>query len=93
MVLIEKQINTQLIPPSDPLVANMPSGRDIHSTKPFVPPSLGEDTLARMRAPPSVGEMGDESGSSSDEGGEAHSDLPGTFPGSTSTPSNDNSYY
>lgn len=86
-------INTQLIPPSDPLVANMPSGRDIHLTKPFVPPSLGEDTLARMRAPPSVDELGDDDDSSSDEGDKAQSELPGAFPGSTSTTSNGNVYY
>ncbi|CAD6570571.1 MAG: hypothetical protein ASARMPREDX12_007582 [Alectoria sarmentosa] len=86
-------INTQLIPLSDPLVANMPLGRNIHSTKPFVPPSLGEDILAHMRAPPDVGEMGDDDSSSSDEDGKAQRDLPGAFPGSSMDQANENSYY
>ena len=93
IVLIENQINTQLIPLSDPLVANMPLGRNIHSTKPFVPPSLGEDILAHMRAPPDVGEMGDDDSSSSDEDGKAQRDLPGAFPGSSMDQANENSYY
>lgn len=46
-------MNTQLIPPSAPLLANLPSGRDIHTPPaPFTPPSLDEDQLLRMRAPP-----------------------------------------
>lgn len=92
---INDTINTQLIPPSDPLVANMPLGRDIHSAKSFVPPSLDDDTLTRMRAPPDVDEMsdGDDDESGSDEGEKAQAGLPGAFPGSSSTPSNDNSYY
>lgn len=69
----------------------MPSGRDIHSAKPFVPLSLDDETLARMRAPPDVDEMvGNES--SSDEDEKAQGGLPGAFPGSSSTASN-NSYY
>lgn len=84
-----------MIPPSDPLVANMPLGRDIHSAKSFVPPSLDDDTLTRMRAPPDVDEMSDDDDdeSGSDEGEKAQAGLPGAFPGSSSTPSNDNSYY
>lgn len=90
--LINRQINTRLIPPSDPLVARMPLGRDIHSAKPFVPPSLDDNTLARMRAPPDVDEMV-VSDSNSDEGEKAQGGLPGAFPGSSSTASNDDSYY
>ena len=70
----------------------MPSGRDIHSTKPFVPPSLDDDTLARMRAPPNVDETIDNE-SSSDEGEKAQGGLPGAFPGSSSTAANAESYY
>lgn len=87
-------MNTQSIPPSDPLVATMPLGRDVHSSKPFVPSCLDDDTLARMRAPPDVDELGDDSGESSDDEGEkAQGDLPGAFPGSSSTTSNGESYY
>ncbi|KAF7585741.1 hypothetical protein BBP40_010181 [Aspergillus hancockii] len=46
-------INTQLIPPSADLVANLPSGRDIHSPPgAYRLPSLDEEQLVRMRAPP-----------------------------------------
>ena len=82
-------MNTQIVPPSGPLIANMPSGRDIHSTKSFVPPTLDADTLAQMRAPPDRNNTAsDGSDSSSDEEtrapGSTH--LPGAFPGgSTST--------
>lgn len=68
----------------------MPSGRDIHSTKPYRPPSLDEDTLARMRAPPDPTHLGrstlDDSSSDSDDGGSSKknhgSALPGAFPAS-----------
>ena len=75
----------------------MPSGRDIHSSKDYVPPSLDGDTLARMRAPPDVNPSshsieGDSSTDSDTEGGK-QSHLPGTFPGSQATNSNDNAYY
>lgn len=70
----------------------MPLGRDIHLAKPFVPPSLDDETLVCMRAPPNVDEMDDCNESSSDED-EKKGGLPGTFPGSTSTASNHNSYY
>lgn len=93
--LTNEQINTQLIPPSDPLVASMPSGRDMYTAKPFIPPALDEDTLARMRAPPDrEGITGDGDDRSSDEGERPRqSGLPGAFPGSSATPSNDHSYY
>ena len=42
----------QVIPPVGPLLAQMPSGREIHSIKPFQPPQLGAEVLEAMRAPP-----------------------------------------
>ncbi|KAB8231979.1 hypothetical protein BDV23DRAFT_190166 [Aspergillus alliaceus] len=52
-------INTQLIPPSADLIANLPSGRDIHSPPaPYRLPSLGEEQLVRMRAPPTEDDFG-----------------------------------
>ena len=82
-----------MIPPSDPLVANMPLGRDIYLTKHFAAPNLDEDTLARMRAPPDADEMDDDGDSSSDEATTAQSGLPGAFPGSSSAASKDQSYF
>lgn len=92
------QINTQLIPPSDPLIANMPSGREVHPTKPYVPPKLDDDILARMRAPPEAAKVdlmaGDDDSSSNDEDGKGQISLPGAFPGSSAaTYLHDNSYY
>ncbi|KAL8778880.1 MAG: hypothetical protein Q9213_007195, partial [Squamulea squamosa] len=46
------QINTQLIPPSEPLLAGMPSGREIHSSTPYAVPELDAVVLEKMRAPP-----------------------------------------
>ena len=47
------KINTQPIPPFHPLLATMPSGREIHSLKLYTPPFLDASTLQSMRAPPS----------------------------------------
>ena len=82
-----------MIPPCDPLVASMPSGRDVHSTKLFTAPCLEEDTLTRMRAPPDADELDADDDSGSDEAETAQGGVPGTFPGSSSTASNDDSYY
>jgi len=51
-------MNTQLIPPPASLLTNIPSGRDIHQPPaPYKPPSLEEDQLARMRAPPDENQL------------------------------------
>ncbi|KAJ5083138.1 hypothetical protein N7456_012565 [Penicillium angulare] len=52
-VRMNDTMNTQAIPPSGPLLSHLPSGRDIHAPPaPYQPPSLDEDQLMRMRAPP-----------------------------------------
>ncbi|KAL8644233.1 MAG: hypothetical protein Q9210_007356, partial [Variospora velana] len=81
-------INTQLIPPFEPLLASMPSGREIHSLKPYVPPELDAGALEKMRAPPDPDEaraLIDDGDDSSDEDVPARSDLPGAFPGRSTT--------
>lgn len=72
------KINTQLIPPIGPLMASMPSGREIHSLKAFETPNLDSSLLESMRAPP---DRTDDYGSdgSSDEG--ESQDPVGAFPG------------
>ncbi|KAK3337220.1 hypothetical protein B0T19DRAFT_411869 [Cercophora scortea] len=45
-------MGTQAVPPTGPLLAQMPSGREIHSLKPFQPPLLDAAVLEAMRAPP-----------------------------------------
>jgi hypothetical protein len=43
---------TQPITPPERLLAEMPSGREIHRITPWVPPALDSATLEAMRAPP-----------------------------------------
>ena len=87
-------MNTQLVPPSDAILSEAPSGRDIYSTKSFLPPNLDEEVLARMRAPPEVDEsvnIADDD--SSGEEGKGKKEPPGSFSGDpTSEPSGDPYY-
>ncbi|KAL8743267.1 MAG: hypothetical protein Q9190_004367 [Brigantiaea leucoxantha] len=87
-------MNTQLIPPFEPLLNSMPSGRDVHQTRAFNLPVLDADILERMRAPPEKDDVrisADEE-SSDDEPGTEGRNPPGTFP-SLSTSSTHNSDY
>lgn len=59
-------------------MATMPSGREIHSLKPFMPPDLDPSILERMRAPPDRAD--DYGGASSDEESEREEPV-GAFPG------------
>lgn len=88
-------INTQVIPPSDPLIANMPSGRNIYSEKAFAAPTLDEETLVRMRAPLERDAENGEGANveSSDEEGGTSTAAPGAFPGSSSGAFDDDAYY
>lgn len=65
-------VNVQLVPDWKALVGAMPGGREAVTPKAWVPEMLGEEDLARMRAPPEVG-VGDDGGDgeSSDEEGNA----------------------
>jgi hypothetical protein len=79
VLLIEAaQVGMHTIPPSEPLLASMPSGREYHTTKMFVVPALDEDALVRMRAPPDPSEVfaGDEE----DSADEDERTAPGAFP-------------
>ena len=46
------QMNTQLIPATGPLLAQMPTGRDFYTIKPFLPLFLDEGSLDIMRMAP-----------------------------------------
>ncbi|KAK4147684.1 uncharacterized protein C8A04DRAFT_8824 [Dichotomopilus funicola] len=77
---------TQPIPSTGPLLAQMPSGREIHSIKPYQPPVLAPEVLEAMRAPPDRSDEaeGGDYPSSDDEGlGAVNSAIPGAFPGRT----------
>ena len=77
------QMMTQAIPPPGSLLAQMPSGREIHTIKPFQPPSLDGATLEAMRAPP---DGSDDVGGylSSDEETLVDAAPAGAFPGTQS---------
>ncbi|CAI7655879.1 unnamed protein product [Penicillium viridicatum] len=84
-------MNTQPIPPSTPLLSNLPSGRDIHSPPaPYQPPSVDEDQLMRMRAPPDERDdvlFGSDDDSEDDAGQPDGRGPPGTFPDRSTTAS------
>lgn len=72
------QINTQPIPPIGPLMGTIPSGREIHSLKPFIPPVLENSVLESMRAPPDrTDDYGGDGSSDEDEDAQG---LVGAFP-------------
>ncbi|PGH16139.1 hypothetical protein AJ79_01906 [Helicocarpus griseus UAMH5409] len=79
-VKMNDTINTQLIPSSSSYLANLPSGRDIHSTPaPYSPPQLDAEQLARMRAPPESPDVPDMANSSDEEGDEKEAARGGYF--------------
>ena len=88
------QMNTQVVPSSESLVAKIPSGREIHAPKPYIPPSLDENVLSRMRVPPDDDDartLVEDSDDSSEETGISKEHPPGAFPGSLVT--EEASYY
>jgi hypothetical protein len=85
-------VGVQLVPPSEPLLATMPSGREYHTTKIFIIPALDEDSLVRMRAPPDPSEtFKGEEDDSADEDRKAH--PVGAFPGTKSEYNAGTTYY
>ncbi|KAJ5153665.1 uncharacterized protein N7500_009104 [Penicillium coprophilum] len=90
-VKMNDTINTQVIPPSAPLLSNLPSGRDIHSQPaPYQPPSLDEDQLMRMRAPPDENhhiQSGSDDDSDDDVAQRDGHGPPGAFPDRSATAS------
>ncbi|OAL07482.1 pH-response regulator protein palC [Phaeosphaeriaceae sp. SRC1lsM3a] len=85
-------VGVQLVPPSESLLASMPSGREYHTSKMFVVPALLEDALIRMRAPPDPSETfkGDEDDSADED---ERSPPAGAFPGTKADYAPGSSYY
>lgn len=72
-------------------MASMPSGREIHSLKPFVPPTLEVSVLESMRAPP---DRADDYGSDLSSDDERNEQEPvGAFPGTKGDYSSSSNYY
>lgn len=82
-------INTQRIPPAGPLLAQMPSGREIHTVQPTNPPQLDPTDLEAMRVPPDpLDVLGDEvDGVALDSSDDEGQELPTSGRQSASTPS------
>lgn len=70
-------INTQIIPPHAPLLAQLPSGREFHKVPEYEPPALQPTVLAGLRGP-ADGDEELERESDSDE--EAERSVVGAFP-------------
>jgi hypothetical protein len=71
----------QIIPQFEPLLSNLPTGREFHKPQVFVVTMLQEDVLVRMRAPPDYSDAAvykDEDDSQSEDEGQ---DPVGAFPG------------
>jgi len=86
-------MNTQLVPAPATLLAQMPSGREIHTVKPYDPPALDYSIMEAMRAPPDrTDDFGNEM-SSDDEDRGAPSAPAGAFPGTADEYAGRSSYY
>lgn len=73
---------TQSIPPPASLLAGLPSGREIHSIKPYEAPELSRASLDAMRAPPDRDDDYGHDGLSSDDEEKVVRPGPvGAFPG------------
>jgi hypothetical protein len=88
----------QIVPPFEPLLSNMPSGREYHQRQEYQRPMLEEDALSRMRAPPDPSEASKYRDRPQDSDSEDETEDPvGAFPGTrqdyTQTPSSSSTYY
>ena len=96
-------VNVQLVPDFEPLLAQMPSGREYHTPEPWTPPRLDAGTLIQMRAPPDPEDRAfkgdeDDSGDEAGEygGGTGTGEPVGAFPGTAADygrSKTSNSYY
>jgi hypothetical protein len=93
-------VNVQLVPDFEPLLAQMPSGREYHTSEPWGPPTLDAGTLMHMQAPPEPEDRafkGDEDDSRDEDGyGGVIGEPVGAFPGTAADSGRSktsNSYY
>ena len=73
--------------------ANMPSGREYHTPKPFQVPTLDEDVIAQMRAPPDPNDLAYQNVEDDSDAEESQSDPVGAFPGTRDQYSGSTSSY
>ena len=84
---------TQTISGTGPLLAQMPSGREIHSLKPYEVPVLDARILEAMRAPPDRSDDYDEARSSDEETLVEDPTPVGAYPGTRNEYGSSSSYY
>ena len=84
-------INVQLVPDWKPLAAGLPTGRAMPAKTSWIPPSLNEEELGKMRAPPED-EVYMANDDSSDEDLPMKSQPVGAFPGTGSNYGRDEYY-
>lgn len=82
----------QIIPQFEPLLSNLPSGREFHKAQDYAPPRLEEDVLMRMRAPPDYSEAAAYKQTEDSNSDEEDSGPVGAFPG-TANDYNENIHY
>ena len=82
---LTSQITAQLIPASEPLLANMPTGRKVHTPRPFIPAELDASTLGSMRAQLDSAALARTMAGAEEDSGEEETDIapPGAFPGAS----------
>jgi hypothetical protein len=71
----------QIIPLFEPLLSNLPSGREFHKAQDYVPTRLEDEVLIRMRAPPDYSEAAAYKLAEDSNSDEEDSDPVGAFPG------------
>jgi len=91
-MLMFGQMMAQIVPPSEQLVSSMPSGREYHTAKLYVVPTLDEEAIVQMRTPPDTGDTF--AGEEDDSGDEDERSTPvGGFPGTKTEYSAGTSYF
>jgi hypothetical protein len=78
-------VNVQKVPPFEPLLASLPTGRDPHTPPVYQPPILEAHVLAQLRAPPDPADYafrGDEEDSGNEDFSYGKINPPGAFPAS-----------
>lgn len=79
---INDTMMTQVVTVPATLLASLPSGREIHTIKPYIPPEPSRQSLEAMRAPPERSDDYANEGLSSDEEDKTLAPTPlGAFPG------------
>lgn len=78
-----QKINTQPIPSINSLLSKMPSGREICTLRPYLPPVLDRDVFEGMRSLPDGDDVVVDESSSDDEARGASSAPAGAYPGTS----------